>query len=564
MADGTEQVTRALTVLTSTLIDTAVRLAIELAERRAQRLRQAARAGEQRARTERARLASHRAADAAIWRRTTDPVWWRKATPEQVARAWRAVSTWHQVDPEAAGVREAMADRLRRRGVDIDMGLAANPGDAKWLATALALAEAEREERAALAADADADGIYVPDEILWNADEAPRGEPQVEQGGIFLVEFEDDPLQPAADDPQRSSRHPDDETRQPAEAAPGDGGTPPAGPETSSAATEAAQPPAASAGDANQPPAAGTAAEDAARWTGPHPASWTDEDKQAALTRRAEHAAWLAQKQASAERSAAGPDSPSTETVVDAEVVPEDSTATAQGRSDSSPLPVVDAIEVEATSADHGPHPSVASDGTPNGAAASGDASYDRPSEPEQARPPRHHRGVDAERMEALVRRAWPQDRADRVVNDGAWPMLAATMQRLDTRGKDVAGLLGNLPFDPTDAKVPAALTDWALKTAAKGPATLRKAVADRDDQMRRRVEHAAALAAAQQDQQPIRPAAEPPVDAAALGRLRTAYPMSTKEALLRTKTAEQRAPLALPAGRTPAHRDRETAAAER
>ncbi|HCU48909.1 MAG TPA: hypothetical protein DGG94_03715, partial [Micromonosporaceae bacterium] len=119
MADGTSEVARAIAQLTTALIEAMTKLSIALLERRAQRLREAAQQGEQAARQERARLARHRAADAAIWQRTASPLWWQKATADQIAQAWRAVTTWHQVDADAAGTRQAMAERLRRRGVDV-------------------------------------------------------------------------------------------------------------------------------------------------------------------------------------------------------------------------------------------------------------------------------------------------------------------------------------------------------------------------------------------------------------------------------------------------------------
>jgi hypothetical protein len=127
-------------------IEAVTRWAVELVERRAQRLRGAR--GRQ-ACAERARVAAHRAADAAICRRTADPTWWTKVSPEQVGRAWRVVSTWHEVDAGAAGVRRAMDERLQTQGVDLDTRLASNPGDVAWLRGGLHLADVERAERLA-------------------------------------------------------------------------------------------------------------------------------------------------------------------------------------------------------------------------------------------------------------------------------------------------------------------------------------------------------------------------------------------------------------------------------
>src|SRR5262245_27826432 len=117
MADGADQLVRAFVQLTGALVEQAARLAIRIIERRAELLRQAAAQGERQARAERARLAGHHAADAAIWRRTTDPSWWRTADERHIAAAWRAASTWHHVDADAARAREVIAQRLRRRGV---------------------------------------------------------------------------------------------------------------------------------------------------------------------------------------------------------------------------------------------------------------------------------------------------------------------------------------------------------------------------------------------------------------------------------------------------------------
>ena len=177
MADGTADVARAFAQLTTALIDMMTRLSVALIERRAERLREAARQSEQSARQERARLARHHAADSATWQRTTDPAWWARATPEQIAKAWRAASTWHQIDPDAAGARQAIAERLRGRGVEVIQDVSAKPEDARWLRTALDLALAEREERIAFRDDLDT-GAELAGELMWASDETPRaGDP---------------------------------------------------------------------------------------------------------------------------------------------------------------------------------------------------------------------------------------------------------------------------------------------------------------------------------------------------------------------------------------------------
>jgi hypothetical protein len=51
----------------------------------------------------------------------------------------------------------------------VDTDRTANPGDVRWLQTALDLAMAEREEQAAYAAERDSDHAVLADELLWNS-----------------------------------------------------------------------------------------------------------------------------------------------------------------------------------------------------------------------------------------------------------------------------------------------------------------------------------------------------------------------------------------------------------
>jgi len=73
----------------------------------------------------------------------------------------------------------------------------------------------------------------------------------------------------------------------------------------------------------------------------------------------------------------------------------------------------------------------------------------------------------DRERMAELVRAAWPDDRAAKVLDCKAWPALAERLHRHEQAGVDVEWLLRGLPIDLSKAHTPAALTAWMLDRAA-------------------------------------------------------------------------------------------------
>ncbi|WP_027343934.1 hypothetical protein [Hamadaea tsunoensis] len=490
MADGTDEFVRAMTRLVAELIREASRVAIELAERRAERLRLAAQHNERVARAERVRLAAHRAADAAIWRRTADPVWWRKATPEQLARAWRATTTWYQVDPEAAGARRAMADRLRARDVHVDTDVAANPGDARWLQAALDLAMAERDEQAALAADQDSDIAVLVDELMWDLDELPRpataADPAEDPPAAAPVveALTADEVLWALDELTA-----DELARRRATSAP--------------ATSEATHPSdivegeVVAAEDLADPVALGPADPAA------HPAdvqvALTDDPVAEAASSEAETTPLGVANPATSDQATAGP------VAVDA------------------PGPSA------APSTDEGPWPpTAATDGRP---APAGPAPLDASSA-----------SADVARMEEVLRSAWPADRANRVLHDPSWPALASTMHGLDRTGKDVSKLLQDLPIDTTDAKLPAILTAWALRAAARGPVSLGRAVHEREHHLQRTeaARQAAERRAAARERDPgdvaVHPAAASDGSVARL--LAAAFPTTTKDALNRPTAA--------------------------
>jgi hypothetical protein len=447
MADGADQLVRAFVQLTGALVEQAARLAIRIIERRAELLRQAAAQGERQARVERARLAGHHAADAAIWRRTTDPRWWRTADERHIAAAWRAASTWHHVDADAAGAREVIAQRLRRRGVDVSQDVTANPGDVRWLATALDLARAEREELAALAADLDIDYAEVAAEVLWHAEEQPAPAERAMPRG----------------EPDRVRRA----------------------------------------------DAAAVAAE----------IVWNDDEPLAGQRR---------QHQRGRDTSHASPVAAVTDTTPAATALAE-------------------VAGIAAQHPDTRQEPSAGGVGTQAGVPAAARSRHTKRStlamEPDR---PRRHTAVDLSTMENMLRQAWPNDKANRVIGDAAWPALASTMQNLTAAGKDVPRLLGELPFDTTDGKVPAVLTQWALRHAATGPVALRWAQQQRQTQQQRlaTLQRHALMADDVHERGDAHDATEQLTPGAAQ-RLHAAYPTTTMEALNRraaaTMSAQQR-----------------------
>lgn len=84
-------------------------------EARIMQLQRAARASEEQARRIRAQVRAAQQADAAVWRPAMRPAWWRTASPEDIARVWRAASTWQHVDPRAQQARQTVVDQLAKR-----------------------------------------------------------------------------------------------------------------------------------------------------------------------------------------------------------------------------------------------------------------------------------------------------------------------------------------------------------------------------------------------------------------------------------------------------------------
>src|SRR5215470_6580876 len=66
----------------------------------ASRLRRAALAGQDQATAQRAVVAAQHRADRQVWRQTQRPGWWRTASAEAIAQAWRVSCTWAEVDPQ--------------------------------------------------------------------------------------------------------------------------------------------------------------------------------------------------------------------------------------------------------------------------------------------------------------------------------------------------------------------------------------------------------------------------------------------------------------------------------
>ncbi|WP_198141556.1 hypothetical protein [Micromonospora sp. ATCC 39149] len=74
---------------------------------------------------------------ATVWRPATRPSWWRQASAEDIARAWRASAEWAAVDPRAEAAQRVMVVRLAERGVRVDPQTGARPGDEAWLSDQL-------------------------------------------------------------------------------------------------------------------------------------------------------------------------------------------------------------------------------------------------------------------------------------------------------------------------------------------------------------------------------------------------------------------------------------------
>lgn len=147
MSNGNEmdEIAQRMSGVVVAMINASTQLAFAIVELRAKAIREAARQGEFRSREVRERMRAWRQADAAVWQAAMRPQWWRQAGVEDIARVWRAASTWHQVDPQAAAARAMVVERLADRGVRIDpTSASSSPDDVAWLCDALDRAAAER------------------------------------------------------------------------------------------------------------------------------------------------------------------------------------------------------------------------------------------------------------------------------------------------------------------------------------------------------------------------------------------------------------------------------------
>lgn len=111
MAEIHQRATAAMTAA----IQAAGQLAQVLIDARIAQLQRAARASEEQARRARAQARAAQQADAAVWRPAMRPGWWRTAGTEDIARVWRAASTWQHVDPRAQQAQQVVVDQLAKR-----------------------------------------------------------------------------------------------------------------------------------------------------------------------------------------------------------------------------------------------------------------------------------------------------------------------------------------------------------------------------------------------------------------------------------------------------------------
>lgn len=111
MAEIHQRATAAVTAM----IQAAGEVAQVLIEARIMQLQRAARARDEQARRIRAQTRAAQQADAAVWRPAMRTGWWRTAGTEDIARVWRAASTWHHVDPRAQQARQMVVDQLAKR-----------------------------------------------------------------------------------------------------------------------------------------------------------------------------------------------------------------------------------------------------------------------------------------------------------------------------------------------------------------------------------------------------------------------------------------------------------------
>lgn len=159
-------------------------------------------------------------------------------------------------------------------------------------------------------------------------------------------------------------------------------------------------------------------------------------------------------------------------------------------------------------------------------------AATDRPglADPPLAASPRpRHR---LQEMPDVARQLWPADQAQRLLADPAWPTLAKSLHHLHTRGHDLANMVAKLPYNTTDTKSPAILTEWTLRQVAAGPIAARQA----GTQRQRHLTRIAAAANPAPEQRPTQSApGTPAVDPGSATRLAAAFPPSANTTHPRT-----------------------------
>ncbi|WP_406083874.1 hypothetical protein OHA01_04215 [Micromonospora zamorensis] len=182
MAEIHQRATAAVTAA----IQAAGQLAQVLIDARIAQLQRAARTSEDQGRRIRAQVRAAQQADAAVWRPATRPSWWRQASADDIARAWRASAGWAGVDPRAGAAQQFMVVRLAERGVHVDPQIGARPGDAGWLSDQLDRAalddgdhtadtrpeHAAGEQRRTAQERQEAMAVHVRE--VWTADRAER------------------------------------------------------------------------------------------------------------------------------------------------------------------------------------------------------------------------------------------------------------------------------------------------------------------------------------------------------------------------------------------------------
>lgn len=186
MAEIHQRATAAVTAA----IQAAGQLAQAAIEIRIAQLQRAARASEEQARRIRAQARAAQQAGATVWRPATRPSWWRQASAEDIARAWRASAEWAAVDPRAQAAQRVIVVRLAERGVHLHPQDGARPGDEGWLSDQLDRAAVDDVDRPAEAPPAgvrtddagerrraaqerqEAMAVHVRE--VWSADRAER------------------------------------------------------------------------------------------------------------------------------------------------------------------------------------------------------------------------------------------------------------------------------------------------------------------------------------------------------------------------------------------------------